>query len=295
MSGTKGRSGMIWSGVGVLALGAALVAGVVPRLHQRAALDHLQAELAAPRLVRATPVLQAGASVSTSYAEAMRAEALALSLCTTTAALKQRLFPDDHPTHLVVAGVLSGLAALRGDKQAALTMREDILARTLKIYGPAHTKTGYAQFNLAVSYGDAGDFVRAEALYRQALATLQQQLGPDHRSTLVVKKGGMVVICAGTTGYNLTMDARFLWMRQKRVQGSHFANLLQASQANQLMLERRLDPCMSEVFPFADIPAAHEKMLDNKHLPGNMAVLVTSPKPGLRTVEDVLEAGPTAR
>ncbi|HEX5006333.1 MAG TPA: crotonyl-CoA carboxylase/reductase [Hyphomonadaceae bacterium] len=113
-------------------------------------------------------------------------------------------------------------------------------------------------------------------------------------SVFVVKRGGMVVICAGTTGFNLTMDARFLWMRQKRVQGSHFANLLQASQANQLMLERRLDPCMSEVFPFADIPLAHEKMLDNKHLPGNMAVLVTSPKPGLRTVEDVLEAGPTA-
>jgi crotonyl-CoA carboxylase/reductase len=112
-------------------------------------------------------------------------------------------------------------------------------------------------------------------------------------SVFVVKRGGMVVICAGTTGFNLTMDARFLWMRQKRVQGSHFANLLQASQANQLMLERRLDPCMSEVFPWSDIPAAHEKMLDNKHLPGNMAVLVTSPKPGLRTVEDVLEAGPT--
>jgi crotonyl-CoA carboxylase/reductase len=111
-------------------------------------------------------------------------------------------------------------------------------------------------------------------------------------SVFVVKRGGMVVICAGTTGFNLTMDARFLWMRQKRVQGSHFANLLQASQANQLMLERRLDPCMSEVFPFSDIPLAHEKMLDNKHLPGNMAVLVTSPKPGLRTVEDVLEAGP---
>ena len=44
-------------------------------------------------------------------------------------------------------------------------------------------------------------------------------------SVLVVKKGGMVVICAGTTGYNLTLDARYLWMNQKRVQGSHFANL----------------------------------------------------------------------
>ena len=73
-------------------------------------------------------------------------------------------------------------------------------------------------------------------------------------SVLVVKKGGMVVICAGTSGYNLTIDARYLWMNQKRVQGSHFANLKQASAANQLMLERRLDPCMSEVFPWAQIP-----------------------------------------
>ncbi len=61
-------------------------------------------------------------------------------------------------------------------------------------------------------------------------------------SVFVVKRGGMVVICAGTTGYNLTMDARYLWMHQKRVQGSHFANLLQAAQANKLVVERRVDP-----------------------------------------------------
>lgn len=109
-------------------------------------------------------------------------------------------------------------------------------------------------------------------------------------SVFVVKRGGMVVICAGTTGFNLTMDARFLWMRQKRVQGSHFANLKQASAANELVIQRRIDPCMSEVFSWEDIPAAHEKMLDNKHAPGNMAVLVNSPRPGLRTFEDVIEA-----
>jgi crotonyl-CoA carboxylase/reductase len=86
------------------------------------------------------------------------------------------------------------------------------------------------------------------------------------------------------------MDARFLWMRQKRVQGSHFANLMQASAANQLVIERRIDPCMSEVFTWDSSPDAHEKMLDNKHLPGNMAVLVCSPKPGLKTFEDVIEA-----
>ena len=105
----------------------------------------------------------------------------------------------------------------------------------------------------------------------------------------IVKRGGMVVFCAGTTGYNLTMDARFVWMRQKRIQGSHFANLLQASQANQLVIERRIDPCMGEVFDWADIPKAHTKMWKNQHKPGNMAVLVSAKRPGLRTLEDALE------
>ncbi|MFP5468204.1 MAG: crotonyl-CoA carboxylase/reductase, partial [Alphaproteobacteria bacterium] len=110
-------------------------------------------------------------------------------------------------------------------------------------------------------------------------------------SCMVCKRGGMVVFCAGTTGYNITFDARFVWMRQKRIQGSHFANLMQASQANRLVIDRRIDPCMSEVFSFQDIPRAHTKMWQNKHAPGNMAVMVSAKRPGLRTVEDAIEAG----
>ena len=109
-------------------------------------------------------------------------------------------------------------------------------------------------------------------------------------STFVVKRGGMVVLCAGTTGYNLTVDARYMWMHQKRLQGSHFATLQQASSANQLMIEERLDPCMSEVFEWAEIPAAHTKMRKNEHKPGNMSVLVQAPKTGLRTFADTLAA-----
>ena len=48
---------------------------------------------------------------------------------------------------------------------------------------------------------------------------------------------------------------------------------------------------MSEVFPWADIPQAHVKMMRNEHKPGNMAVLVQAPTTGLRTFEDALEAG----
>jgi crotonyl-CoA carboxylase/reductase len=56
------------------------------------------------------------------------------------------------------------------------------------------------------------------------------------------------------------------------------------------MCERRLDPCMSEVFPWAEIPRAHTLMWKNQHKPGNMAVLVQAPRTGLRTFEDTLEA-----
>ncbi|MGF1639468.1 MAG: crotonyl-CoA carboxylase/reductase [Rhodospirillales bacterium] len=94
-------------------------------------------------------------------------------------------------------------------------------------------------------------------------------------SMFVCETGGMVVICAGTTGYNATVDLRYLWMRQKRVQGSHFANDDQSYAMNKLALKGQLDPCLSKTFPWDDgIPAAHQLMHDNQHPHGNMAVLV---------------------
>jgi len=102
-------------------------------------------------------------------------------------------------------------------------------------------------------------------------------------SCFVVKPGGMVVICAGTTGYNLTLDARYLWMQSKRLQGSHFGNSKQADLANELVIDGAINPCMSEVFDWNGIPNAHEKMMNNEHKGGNMAVLVGAPKEGLKT------------
>jgi len=48
---------------------------------------------------------------------------------------------------------------------------------------------------------------------------------------------------------------------------------------------------MSEVLPWDQIPHAHHLMWKNEHKPGNMAVLVNAPKPGLKTLDDVIEAG----
>jgi crotonyl-CoA carboxylase/reductase len=110
-------------------------------------------------------------------------------------------------------------------------------------------------------------------------------------SIFVCDTGGMVVICAGTTGYNATVDLRYLWMRQKRLQGSHFANDEQAVGINKLVMAGQVDPCMSRAFTWDELPLSHQLMYENKHPFGNMAILVGAPDFGLgRNLPEPAEA-----
>ena len=100
-------------------------------------------------------------------------------------------------------------------------------------------------------------------------------------SLLVCDNGGMVVICAGTSGYDAVVDLRYLWMRQKRLQGSHFANDEQAAGINDLVIAEKVHPALSKTYRFADVGLAHQLMHEGKQPSGNMAVLVSAPHEGL--------------
>jgi crotonyl-CoA carboxylase/reductase len=99
-------------------------------------------------------------------------------------------------------------------------------------------------------------------------------------SCFVCATGGMVVICAGTTGYDVTLDLRYHWMRQKRLQGSHLSNDEQAAAVTRLVDAGRIDPCLSRTFSFDEIGEAHQLMLENRHPYGNMAALVNATAAG---------------
>ena len=103
-------------------------------------------------------------------------------------------------------------------------------------------------------------------------------------SQFVCDTGGMVVVCAGTTGYNADVDLRYLWMRQKRLQGSHFANDDQSYSFNQLVIDGKIDPCLSKVFAFDQTGECHQMMYENRHPDGNMAILVGAPQTGMKTL-----------
>jgi crotonyl-CoA carboxylase/reductase len=81
------------------------------------------------------------------------------------------------------------------------------------------------------------------------------------------------VICAGTTGYNLDFDVRYLWMRQKEILGSHFSNAFQADRANKLVIDGSIRPVLDEVYPFERTAEAHQRMAENHHK-GKMAIRV---------------------
>jgi crotonyl-CoA carboxylase/reductase len=100
-----------------------------------------------------------------------------------------------------------------------------------------------------------------------------------------VRPFGKVVICAGTTGYNLDFDVRHLWMRQKQIIGSHFANAYECTKANQLIEQGKIRPVLWRTLGFDGVPEAHQLMLENKHL-GKIAILVGAAEEGQgRTAE----------
>jgi crotonyl-CoA carboxylase/reductase len=104
-------------------------------------------------------------------------------------------------------------------------------------------------------------------------------------SVFVVRPFGKVVICGATSGFNLDFDVRYLWMRQKQIIGSHFANAWEANKANELIEQSKIRPVLWRVMPFEGVAEAHQLMRENKHQ-GKIAILVGAEKEGLGKTED---------
>jgi crotonyl-CoA carboxylase/reductase len=100
-------------------------------------------------------------------------------------------------------------------------------------------------------------------------------------SNFVCDRGGMIVICAGTTGYDTMIDVRYLWFMQKRYQGSHLFNDQQAQAFNDLVTEGKIQTTLGGVYRYEQSGEVHQLMGDGKLPEGNVAVLIDAPSEGL--------------
>jgi len=108
-------------------------------------------------------------------------------------------------------------------------------------------------------------------------------------SVFAVRRGGVVVTCGSSTGYVHQFDNRYLWMKLKRIIGSHGANLQEMAELNRLVTLGRVQPVVSEVYPLAETAEAARRVQTNRHV-GKIAVLGIAPGPGLGITDPDLRA-----
>ncbi|WP_031050523.1 crotonyl-CoA carboxylase/reductase [Streptomyces sp. NRRL F-5650] len=108
-------------------------------------------------------------------------------------------------------------------------------------------------------------------------------------SVFVVRRGGTVVTCGSSTGYQHAYDNRYLWMKLKRIIGSHAANLQEQWELNRLVAGGRVVPTLSAVYPLAEIAEATRSVQTNRHI-GKVGVLCLADGPGQGVTDPALRA-----
>ncbi|WP_075743902.1 MULTISPECIES: crotonyl-CoA carboxylase/reductase [Actinoalloteichus] len=106
-------------------------------------------------------------------------------------------------------------------------------------------------------------------------------------SVFVVRRGGTVVTCGSSTGYRHEFDNRYLWMKLKRVIGSHAANLHEQWETNRLIASGRIAPALSDVYDLDDVGEAVRTVQTNQHI-GKIGVLCLAPRAGLGVTDHEL-------
>jgi len=108
-------------------------------------------------------------------------------------------------------------------------------------------------------------------------------------SVYVARRGGTIVTCASTSGFQHQYDNRYLWMNLKRIIGSHFANYREAWEANRLISLGRIHPTLSKTYPLESTGDATYQVHRNAHQ-GKVGVRCLAPSDGLGVRDPALRA-----
>lgn len=106
-------------------------------------------------------------------------------------------------------------------------------------------------------------------------------------SVWLARRGGTVVTCGSSTGYWHEYDNRHLWMRIKRIIGSHGFNYHEADQVNRLIGLGMITPTLSTTYSLDQAADAVRAVQLNRHI-GKVGILCLAPREGLGVTNPVL-------
>ncbi|MEV4182579.1 crotonyl-CoA carboxylase/reductase [Streptosporangium canum] len=139
-----------------------------------------------------------------------------------------------------------------------------------------------------------------EKAWRRLGAEVRRQVGEDPHivfehtgketfgaSVYVARRGGSVVTCGSSSGYAHEYDNRHLWMKLKRIVGSHGANYQECHEVNRLLSLGALQPTLSKVYSLDQTGDAARAVQLNEHV-GKVGVLGLAPAEDLGVEDPVL-------
>lgn len=90
------------------------------------------------------------------------------------------------------------------------------------------------------------------------IRTVIEHPGADTMPTsiFVCDNNGMVVICGATSSYWTNLDLRFLWLGQKRLQGSHSATPEDYGRFVDFIVKNNIRQPVGQIFSWDEIPLA---------------------------------------
>ena len=153
---------------------------------------------------------------------------------------------------------------------------------------------------IGIGDGQGHDFDQAIADGKRLGSVIRRETGEDPHivfehvgqatfgiSVFVVRRGGTVITCGSSTGYQHRYDNRYLWMKLKRVIGSHVANLHEQWECARLFSQGRIMPVLSTLFPLDEVGEATRLVQRNEHI-GKVGVLCLAPEQGLGVTDPQL-------
>lgn len=94
-----------------------------------------------------------------------------------------------------------------------------------------------------------------------------EHIGPDtwEKNLQCLAKGGRMVVCGATSGPQVAVDIRFLFMKQHAIIGCYMGSKKELLDVLDLMESGRLKPVIDSTFPLKDAASAQQKMINREN------------------------------
>ncbi len=94
-----------------------------------------------------------------------------------------------------------------------------------------------------------------------------EHIGPDtwEKNLQSLAKGGRMVVCGATSGPKVTMEIRFLFMKQHAILGCYMGSKKELLDVLNLVELGKLRPVIDSTFPLKEAAAAQQKMLNREN------------------------------